>query len=272
MPLNLEYTFRTSIPVEVDGLLPAVTRNKSLDEIRRVTVQHGKERLPLADLFKVSGDPSDESIVLEGDLRGVHRIGEGLTHGLIHVRGDAGRHVGAQMTGGEVVLEGSAGDFLGTAMHGGRIHVRGSAGQAVGSVLPGHSKGMTGGVILVGGDVGDETGRGMRRGMIAVAGSAGEFTGSYMLAGSILVFGRCGARPGAGMRRGTIGLLGSEAPPLLPTFRRACSYRPPFLPLLLRHLRELRFSASEQLDAQTCDMYHGDMLELGRGEILARAA
>ena len=74
------------------------------------------------------------------------------------------------------------------------------------------------------------------------------------------------------MRRGTIALLGLEAPPLLPTFRRACSYRPPFLPLLLRHLRELGFSASEQLDAPICDLYQGDMLELGRGEILAAAA
>ena len=82
----------------------------------------------------------------------------------------------------------------------------------------------------------------MRGGLIAVGG-AGDFVGVNLLAGTILVFGECGIRPGPNMHRGTIVLFGEEPPKLLPTFRRACRYRPPFLPLIAAELARLGYDA-----------------------------
>jgi formylmethanofuran dehydrogenase subunit C len=130
---------------------------------------------------------------------------------------------------------------------------------------------MTGGTILIDGDVGDEIGSAMRRGVLAVGGSCGDVAGFNMIAGSILVFGRCGIRTGAGMRRGTIGLFGTETPKLLPTFRLACRYRPLFLRLYCRELARLGFSiAARSLDFDML-LYRGDLVGLGKGEVLVRA-
>ncbi|MCA1481693.1 hypothetical protein, partial [Bradyrhizobium sp. NBAIM08] len=76
----------------------------------------------------------------------------------------------------------------------------------------------------------------------------------------------------AGMKRGTIALLGPEGPPLLPTFRRACRYQPEVLPLIPRQLRQLDFSVPGELLTASCDLYNGDLIAGGRGEILIRAA
>src|SRR5947209_4786970 len=112
------------------------------------------------------------------------------------------------------------------------VHERGKAGHLVGAAYRGSAKGMTKGMILVGGEAGNEIGHSMRRGTIAIGGSIGDLAGINMLAGSILVFGESGIRHGAGMKRGTIAFLGNTSPPILPTFRRACRYRPEILPLI----------------------------------------
>jgi formylmethanofuran dehydrogenase subunit C len=151
-------------------------------------------------------------------------------------------------------------------MRGGRLVVRGSAGRRLGGVYPGARAGMRGGEIVVHGDAGEEPGAGLRRGLIAVAGRAGAAAGVRALAGTIVAFGGVGAHPGAAMRRATIVAMAPVTP--LPTYALACSYRPPFLRLLLGHLRALGLPvAGEQLDgvyARWC----GDGLELRRGEIL----
>jgi hypothetical protein len=60
--------------------------------------------------------------------------------------------------------------------------------------------------------------------------------------------------------------MGSAA--LLPTYARACSYRPPFVRLCLRRLRALGLPVTdEQIDGRYA-RWAGDRLELGRGEIL----
>ena len=267
MTLRLEYTARTTLPVEVEGLLPSAVAGKSPAEIERFEVFHGNRRLPLAEFFRVSGDGADGRIEFLGDLGGVHWIGAGLAAGEIHVLGNAGRHVGSEMTGGAITVEGDAGDWLGGQMAGGTIRVRGRAGDLVGAAYRGSPRGMTGGTIVVDGPAGSEIGHAMRRGLIAVGG-AGDAAGFNMLAGTILVLGPCGIRHGAGMRRGTIGLFGPQRPPLLPTFAYGCRFRPLFLPMLEKELRRLRASASLP---QCVDLYHGDLVSLGRGEILMPA-
>jgi formylmethanofuran dehydrogenase subunit C len=266
MTLILEYVAQTTVPVEVEGLVPSAVAGKSLGEIERWEIVHGNRKLPLAEFFRASGDAANDEIEFRGDLAGVHWIGAGMDRGEIRVLGPAGRHVGSEMTGGRITVEGDAGDWLGGQMRGGLIRVRGRAGHLVGAAYRGSPKGMTGGTILVEGPAGNEIGHAMRRGLIAVGG-ADDAVGFGMIAGSILVLGPCGIRPGAGMRRGTIAILGPERPALLPTFRYGCRYRPLFLAMLLNELHRLDYPVSQSLLAADVDLYHGDFVEFGRGEV-----
>jgi formylmethanofuran dehydrogenase subunit C len=270
MSLTLRFHAKTSIPVEIEGIVPDRIHAKSLDEIEKLAIYHGNQKLDLAELFNISGDPTDGRIEVEGELAGVHCIGYGMSRGEIHVHGNAGRHLGGEMSGGRIKVDGNAGDFAGCEMLGGLIHVAGSAGHQIGAAYPGSKKGMTDGTILVGGNVGSEVGASMRRGTLVVGGSSGDAVGFNMIAGSILVFGSCGARPGAGMRRGTIGLFGSTPAKLLPTFRAAGRFRPLFLRLLFRELAHLGFRVDQELLASEMLLSHGDLIALGKGEVWTR--
>ncbi len=268
--LSLRYKADTSVPVEVEGLTPSAVRNLSLAAIQHLEVFHGNRKLPLAEFFDASGDPTDARIEFEGDLAGVHWIGAHMTEGEIHVRGPAGRHVGSEMTGGTIHVYGNAGDWVGGEMHGGLIHIHGSAGHLVGSAYRGSTTGVTAGTILVDGSVGNEVGLTLRRGLLAVGGACGDFVGANMIAGTVLVFGTCGIRPAAGMRRGTVGLLGGNPPNLLVTFRKSCVCQPTFLRLIFRRLQSLGFTVPSEYWNASYGVYHGDHVTVGRGEIVIR--
>ncbi len=271
MVLCLRYKTSSNVPLEVEGITPDRLQDKSPADIERLEIFHGNVKAALADFFDVSGDPGDGVLRWEGDLVGVHWIGAKMGSGRIHVVGNVGRHVGSEMTGGEILVEGNVSDWLGGEMRGGTIHVRGRAGHLVGAAYRGSARGMTGGEILVEGDAGNEIGHTMRRGLVAVAGDVGDVAGFNMLAGTVLVLGDCGIRHGAGMRRGTLAFLGPAAPPMLPSFRYACRYCPPVMPLLLRRLRQREFPVAQELLACDYRLFHGDLIEGGRGEILVRA-
>ena len=89
---------------------------------------------------------------------------------------------------------------------------------------------------------------------------------------TVLVFGETGIRHGAGMKRGTIGLFAGGTPDMLPTFRYACTCRPTFLRLYLRHLAALGFAVPEGCLDAAYRRYCGDFLEMAKGEILVREA
>jgi len=76
---------------------------------------------------------------------------------------------------------------------------------------------------------------------------------------------------GSGQTVGTIGFFGPKLPPMLPTFRHACRCQPEVLPLLFRELRQREFSVADELFTSSYDLYNGDLIEGGRGEILMRA-
>lgn len=271
MTLRFKLRAKTNVPLEVEGITPDTTRGKSLAEIEKLEVFEGNVKTHVGEFFTVSGDAGDESHEWEGDLAGVHWIGAKMQIGRIVVEGSAGRHVGSEMRGGEIHVRGDASDWVGGEMHGGLIHVRGQAGHLVGAAYRGSARGMTRGTILIGGDAGSEIGHSMRRGLIAIGGNIGDLAGLNMLAGSIFLFGESGIRHGAGMKRGTIAFLGKSPPPLLPTFRRACRYRPDVLQLIYRHLLRLDFAVPDELLACSYDLYNGDFLAGGRGELLMRA-
>lgn len=268
MPLRLTYLGQSAVPVEVEGLTPASLRGMSLAEIERLPIVHGNTTPALAELFRVRGNAHDMQWELEGDLSGVHWIGAGMAQGSIRVLGNAGRHVGSEMTGGSIVVEGNAGDWVGGELHGGRIQVFGSAGHLVGSAYRGSQRGMTGGVIVIAGDVGNEAGHSMRRGLLAIGGNCGDFPGLNMIAGTIIIFGQCGLRAGAGMRRGTLALLGPERTRLLPTFRSAGPCWPSFMVFYLRQLARLGMQFDERLLTTAYELWSGDLVTIGRGEIL----
>ena len=267
MTLQLEYNGNAQVPLEVEGILPETLRDKSIAEIERAEVFHGNESRKLADFFSIAGDLSDNHLVWSGDLTGVHWIGAKMTEGSLLVEGPAGRHIGSEMRGGEIEVAGDASDWVGGEMHGGLIRVRGNAGHLVGAAYRGSARGVTGGTILIDGNAGNEIGHSMRRGMIAIGGDAGDLVGFNMLAGSIFVGGNVGIRHGAGMRRGTIGLLGPKPPPLLPSVRRACRFQGGILRLVAATLKRHQLSLAEQMNA-TVDLYNGDLIEGGRGELL----
>jgi formylmethanofuran dehydrogenase subunit C len=234
-------------------------------EIERLELRHGNRPAPLGELFTVSGSGADEVRVV-GDLGRVAGLGAGMTGGRLTVAGVAGPHVGAGMRDGELVVEGDAGDWAGAEMHGGRLVVHGSVGGHLGGAYAGSRAGMRGGEILVDGDAGEQAGAGLRRGLIAVAGRVGAAAGLTALAGTIVAFGPVGAHAGAGMRRASIVAMAGAG--LLPTYAPACAYRPPFVRLCLRRLRELGMPVDQdQIDGRYM-RWSGDGVDLGRGEIL----
>lgn len=272
MTLTLTYHGETTVPVEIEGFIPEWACEKSLAEIERFEIYHGNRKIPLAEMFTVSGDATDQQFCFEGNLAGVHWIGAHMTSGRIDIHGSGGRHIGSDLGGGEIHVHGNAGGWLGAEMRKGLIHVHGNAGHLVGAAYRGSARGMTGGTILVEGNAGNEIGLTMRRGVIAIGGTAGDMLGFNMIAGTVLVFGDCGIRPGAGMRRGTLGLFGPNPPPLLPSFRYIATHRPQILSVMLRQLQSQGLNFDDSLRNSDFDFYQGDLVSVGRGEILFRHA
>jgi formylmethanofuran dehydrogenase subunit C len=263
--LTLTLRDEPTVPLETEGLSPDRLATRRRGEVEALAVWHGNRRAQVGDFFAVSGSAGEE-LRVEGDLRRVKFLGAGMTAGRLTVAGDAGMHTGAGMGGGELVVAGAVGDFAGVGMRGGRLVVEGSAGHHLGGHQPGERAGMRGGEVLVFGDAKEQVGAGLRRGLIAVAGRVGDAAGLRMLAGTIVALGGFGARPGAAMRRGTIVAMSHVT--LLPTFGFACSYRPPFLRLYLRHLRALGLPLTDEQIEGRYARWCGDGLELRRGEIL----
>lgn len=265
--LRLVLKTATSIAVEADCIVPEQLAGKSPVEIAALPVQYGNAQAPLGDFFYVEGDAGDQSIVIEGDCSRVKRIGAGMAAGRILVEGNVGMHAGAQMRGGTLEVTGRAEDWAGAQMRGGTLLIRGDAGNLLGAAYRGSRTGMRGGVILVEGNAGLEIGAGMRRGLIAVRGDVGEFAGASMIAGTVFIFGKPGGRLAAGMKRGTIACLGGK-PDVLPTFREDCVYHPVFLRIYLRWLREVGFALDDECLQRAYRRYSGDLVALGKGEIL----
>ena len=279
MSVQLTLHTQPSVPLEAEVLTPDRLAGLSASEIAVLPVMHGNQAATLGDFFHVDVGaglaPAPRvghwqalplRVTIQGDVSRIKRLGEQMTAGLLHVKGNVGMHVGSGMSGGEIIVDGHAGDWLGAEMRGGRIMVKGNAGHWVGAAYRGARKGMLGGEIIVHGNAGAEVGHYMRRGLIAIAGNCGDFAGADMLAGSIIVLGQMGQRAGAGMRRGTI--LAMQGTKLLPTFNFDCHYRPSFLRLYLQHLRSLGLPITDVQLNSHYQRWSGDMLELGRGEIL----
>lgn len=268
MSLVLSQQVETKIPIEVIGITPDRLNGKPIVEVEKLPVWHGRQKLDVAELFKVSAiDDDANSIVFEGNLASVHSIGDGMKSGTICIESDAGCRVGSQMSGGEIIANGSVSDFPGVEMTGGMIRVAGDAGNSVGGSRPGSKIGMNRGTILVSGNVGKGAGQGLRRGTLVIGGDADELLGWNMLAGTIVVFGQCGPHVGAEMTRGSIVLAGGNIHPLLPTFSSGGKFPVPVLPMIAKWLRDQEFVFENKALDSPFEMFHGDWLKGGRGEV-----
>ncbi len=270
MSIKLIYRGQTSVPVEIEGLTPDWACDKSLAEVERFEIFHGNRKIPLAEMFSVSGDPGDKRFDFDGNLSGVHWIGAQMRSGQIYVHGPAGRHIGSEMRGGEIHIEGDAGGWVGCEMRHGLIHVQGDAGHLVGAAYRGSAKGMLGGTIIIDGNAGNEIGLSMHQGVIAIGGQAGDMLGFNMTDGTIIVLGDSGIRAGAGMHGGTIALLGPTPPPILPSFRFKHMSPPESLATVLRELCEKSLRLDESQVPREVDVYVGDLVAEGSGEIYLR--
>lgn len=259
--LRLVRTSVSTVPLELDCIIPNRLLTLSALDVAKLLIAHGNRNEPLGDHFTVTGDPSDGRITISGDTSSVKRIGEAMAGGSLIVEGPVGTHAGAGITGGELVV-GGAGDWLGAAMQGGRIEVLGNAGNQCGAATRGSRRGMTGGVIVVRGDTGAECGLLMRRGLILVGGTCGPFAGAGLIAGT-LAANRLERGAGAGMKRGT--LVAAVVEELAPGFRYACEYRPAFLGLLKAEFERHGYDARRLADTVQC--YRGDILTGGNGEL-----
>ena len=237
----------------------------SAQEIGALQLWDGHGSIAVGDVFTVRGDHSS-NVTIEGDLAHLDGLGAAMRAGEIAIAGPIGRGVGARMSGGAIRIAGGAGDDAGTAMTGGLLAIAGSAGDRVGGALPGASKGMTGGEIIVRGAVGRDAGARMRRGTLFCA-SAGDGAGTAMIAGNIIVAGPLGDGAGLGNKRGSILALGGVRVP--PTYVYACTYRPPYVSLMLLSLRARHGLPVD--DAHVHGLYRrysGDLADIGKGEML----
>jgi len=255
--------------LEIECLAPNALA--ALDEagIARLPAWDGPQRIPLGDVFQIRGGRSDR-VRVSGDLELVDALGAGMTAGELHVEGSVGRYAGTRMAGGVLRVGGDAAYGAGLEMTGGLLDITGNAGDRLGAGRLAAARGMAGGEIIVRGNAGAEIGATMRRGTVVVAGNAGPRAGLGMIAGNVLVLGSAGDDAGRFNKRGSIVVFGGVSVP--PTYRYACTYRPPHVAVTVGHLRSHRGLAIPA-DAQSARFrrYSGDMAELGRGEILARS-
>jgi formylmethanofuran dehydrogenase subunit C len=210
------------ITVEAEVIRPDKFAGKNKQEIEGLIVWQGAMQFPLAEFFDVvvsQGTPPEEtkpeeiSIIIEGDVSRVKRIGQGMKAGRIRVHGPAGMHLGEEMAGGSILVQGDAGSWTGMEMKGGQIHIQGNAADHIGSAYRGSWRGMTGGEILIDGNARSQLGGGMVGGRIIVAGNVENFCGIRQSGGLILVKGSAVRGVGAEMNGGTIAVCGAIKQP-----------------------------------------------------------
>ncbi len=265
MPITFHLKRQPTVPLESEIFSPDVMADRSNDEIRALTIYHGKRQLPLSDFFDVEGERSAD-LVMHGDMHKVRWIGRAMTKGSITVHGTVGMHLGAYMKGGRIEVHGNASDWIGAEMKNGLIHVHGHAGGQIGAAYRGSLAGMKNGTIIVDGSAGLEVGMRMRRGTIIVGGPAKDFTGLQMKGGTIILLSGAEIRTGAWMNRGTI--ISLKPLQLMPTFVRSADARPMFINVLAKYVKQFGIRlplANAQGDYR---QYSGDLAVSDKGEIL----
>lgn len=265
-----------ALRVDLRGVTPTALSALPVAEIERLSVTHGTQTLPLAELFGVARsestgaatDTTTDELRFVGDLSRFDRVGWQMAGGRVVVDGGVGDYAGGGMSAGELQVGGSAGALAACEMAGGLLTVGGDVGNFAASTLPGSMDGMRGGTFIVKGNAGARFGDRMRRGTALVFGDAGDFLASRMVAGTIAVGGAAGAHVGYGMRRGSVVFAASNAAPTLSsTFVPAVADALVFWQLLSRDLAR-HGGPFSGLASRTTRRHLGDVAAGGKGELI----
>lgn len=233
------------ISVEAENISPDKFAGKTEKEIQSIEVWIGNHKTLLGELFSVkvegSGAAADTKIIMEGDFSRVKRIGEGMSAGLITIKGNADMHLGAKMGGGKITVAGNVDSWAGREMKGGELIIEGNAGYYLGAGYRGETCGMRGGKIVVMGNALDFIGEHMCGGEIIVKGNAGILPGLSNNGGKIVIEGST-SRPGSEMAKGTI--IAGKVEEMMPVFKP---------------------EGTEAIDGIVYKKYVGDVIVSGKG-------
>jgi formylmethanofuran dehydrogenase subunit C len=266
--LTFTLKFQPAQRVDMSPLTCDKLKELSLEQIADLTLQNGKAKVRVAELFDISGDDS-QNIVIKNGFEKLDFIGKELNSGTITIEGDVGAYCGLGMKNGAITVNGNAGIFAACEMKKGLFTVNGNVGDFLGGALVGNKMGMKGGTVLVKGNAGERVGDHLRRGIILIEGNAGDYCGSRMTAGTIAVMGQVGNHLGYAMRRGTL-LLWNQ-PKLPATFNDCGTHTLAFLPLLFASFKSLNSQFADSAAAfNRVQRFGGDMAEMGRGEVLIK--
>lgn len=239
------------ISVEAENISPDKFAGKTEKEIQSIEVFMGNQKTTIGELFSVKvegqGAPADTKLVLEGDFSRVKRIGEGMTAGLIMIKGNVDMHVGSKMSGGKITVSGNADSWAGREMKGGELIIEGDAGYYLGSGYRGETCGMRGGKIIVLGSALDFVGEHMCGGEIIVKGNAGILPGLSNNGGKIMIEGGT-SRPGSEMAKGTI-IINGKVDEMMPVFKP---------------------EGTEAVDGVSYRKYTGDVIVNGKGVLYVK--
>lgn len=253
--------------IDASVLIP---RSAPIAELAALSISIGNRQYRWSDVFDIAGEAGNEWTV--PDCPNYLNLGQGMSTGLLRVEGHAGDFAGCRMTGGKLEVHGSAGYRLGASLAGGFITVSGNVEAEVGGPATEFFEGMTDGEILIAGSAGPRAGFRMRRGLIAMH-RAGEQAGHHLQAGTLLVTQGPLVHPGLGMKRGTIICLDADAKPgWLPYYQPDCIYRPVILQMILGRLASLGFHLPPEARQARYQLYTGDRLTQGKGELFQRLA
>jgi formylmethanofuran dehydrogenase subunit C len=250
--------------LDLSPLVPHRLAGKTVVEIGKLELQTDRERVPVGDIFRLSGNDTTR-VRIEGATDRLDQIAHEMSGGEIVVEGDVGNQAGRLMRGGRLIIKGNAGHWAASGMRDGYVEITGAAGDRLGGPLAGEIAGMRGGLVVVRSDVGERTGDRLRRGIIVVEGRAGAYAGSRMIAGTLVLRRRAGQLPGYLMRRGTI-VLGDGCDELLPTFVD-CGLHDLVAMRLLAAFVKAQSDAAAAAFRVPLRRFAGDMSVLGRGEI-----
>lgn len=239
------------ISVEAENISPDKFAGKSEKDIQSLEAYLGNQKTTLGELFSItvegSGAAADTKIVMEGNFSRVKRIGEGMTAGLIMIKGNVDMHLGAKMSGGKITLSGNADSWAGREMKGGELIIEGDARYYLGAGYRGETCGMRGGKITVMGNTLDFLGEHMCGGEIYVKGNVGILPGLSNNGGKIVIGGST-SRPGSEMVKGTIIINGAVAE-MMPVYKD---------------------EGTEAVDGVTYKKYTGDVVLGGKGVLYVK--
>lgn len=238
------------ISVEAENISPDKFASRTEKEIQSLEVWIGNHKTTLGELFSIkvngSGAAADTKIIMEGDFSRVKRIGEGMTAGLIMIKGNVDMHLGAKMGGGRISVMGNADSWAGREMKGGELIIEGNAGYYLGAGYRGETCGMRGGKIVVSGNALDFAGEHMCGGEIIVKGNAGLLPGLSNNGGRIVIEGST-SRPGSEMAKGTI--IVGKVEEMMPVFK---------------------LEGTEAVDGVSYRKYVGDVIVNGKGALYVK--